>query len=79
MLALPFTEYIGWLRYDRDECLGPERREWSAAQIACTVAQAQGAHVDVFNFLEANPWNKILRPMPSVEYLEEQLRRAGGK
>jgi len=63
------------LRYDFDECLGPERGEWMQAMIASAIAQTHGADLDVYSYLALNPWNKIQRPMPSTEFLVKQIDR----
>ena len=76
--ALPFVEFVGWIQFDRDECIGPERAELMQAIIAQTIAQVQGADVDVYDILASNPWCKWERPMPSDEYILQQIERKTG-
>jgi hypothetical protein len=71
--AIPFLEFIGWLKFDRDECIGPERQELMTAILAQTIGQTQGADVDIFDFLALNPWSKVERPMPSDEAIISQI------
>jgi len=73
-----WREFIGWIGYDRAECIGPERAEWMAAIQASITASAAGAKMDVYDVLESLPWNKFERPMPSVSDLERQINLKAG-
>lgn len=78
VLRIPFAEFVAWIKYDRAECLGIERIEWSLSLIAQTVARSQGADVDVFDFLEMVPWCKFERPMPDDEAIARQIEMKTG-
>ena len=78
VLALPFLEFIGYLKFDKDECIGPERAELMQALIAQTIAQTNGVDVDVYDILAMNPWCKWERPMPSDDYIMQQIERKTG-
>jgi hypothetical protein len=43
-----------------------------------TIAQMQGADVDIYDFLSMNPWCKWQRPMPSDDYIMQQIERKTG-
>jgi hypothetical protein len=77
---ISFVEFIGWIKYDRAECIGPERVEVMLAKIAETIALTTGNHCDIYDFLAFNPWNKMERGMPTDDQLIDQIiKNTGGK
>ncbi len=73
-----FTEVIGWIRYDRDECIGCERTETLLAYIGSIIGRTGGADIDIFDVLAILPWNKSERPLYSDDVLIDQIRAGGG-
>jgi len=77
--SLTWQEVIGWITYDRLECIGSEREEVMLAAICEMVTRANGAHVDIYDFLAISPWNKMERPMPTDEQIMAQIFRNTGR
>ena len=73
-----WSELIGWIHYDREECIGPERVERLTAIHAAMSAAAFGAKIDVYDVLEMLPWNKLERPMLSTDEIEKQITIKAG-
>ena len=60
----PWPEFIGYIRHDKNECIGPERAEWNDAVRAMFAGIAAGASsIDPWTFLELNPYCKAQRPL----------------
>jgi hypothetical protein len=77
-MSIPWPEFIGWIEFDRDECIGPERAEWMQALTCQAVMNSQGARMeDPYDFLHANPWSKFQRPEKTEEELWRDIDRIG--
>ncbi len=68
-------DIIGWIRYDRSECLGPERNEMLIANLGVILAGSHGARIDVFDILACQPWGDWERPAIPESVIIEKLKR----